>query len=143
MGENYRSAAVYEVPKVVGKHAIYELLGGNPHLLDDEDFVKEALTAAAEAAGATLLGLITHKFQPQGVTAVALLSESHLSFHSWPEYGYASIDAFTCGDHTDPEAACHSLKYAFEATHGSIRLLRREGPAFNHLQLPQLQGVAG
>ena len=94
--------------------------------------VKEALTQAAKSAGATLLGLITHKFEPQGVTGVALLSESHLSFHSWPEYGYASIDAFTCGDHTDPEAACHSLKYAFKATHGSIRLLRREGPTFNH-----------
>lgn len=134
---------MYEVPKVVGKHAIYELLGGDPTLLDDEDFVKEALTQAAESAGATLLGLITHKFEPQGVTGVALLSESHLSFHSWPEYGYASIDAFTCGDHTDPEAACHSLKYAFKATHGAIRLLRREGPTFNHPRSPQLLGVAG
>lgn len=134
---------MYEVPKVLGRHAIYELLGGDPTLLDDEDFVKEALTQAAEAAGATLLGLITHKFEPQGVTGVALLSESHLSFHSWPEYGYASIDAFTCGDHTDPEAACHSLKHAFKATHGSIRLLRREGPTFNHLRSLQLQGVAG
>ena len=134
---------MYEVPKVLGRHAIYELLGGDPTLLDDEDFVKEALTQASEATGATLLGLITHKFEPQGVTGVALLSESHLSFHSWPEYGYASIDAFTCGDHTDPEAACHSLKHAFKATHGSIRLLRREGPTFNHPQSPQLQGVAG
>lgn len=134
---------MYEIPKVVGKHAIYELLGGDPNLLDDEDFVKEALREAAEAAGATLLGLITHKFEPQGVTAVALLSESHLSFHSWPEYGYASIDAFTCGDHTNPEAACHSLKYAFKATHGSIRLLRREGPTFNHPQSHQLLDVVG
>ena len=134
---------MYEIPKVVGKHAIYELLGGDPNLLDDEDFVKEALREAAEAAGATLLGLITHKFEPQGVTAVALLSESHLSLHSWPEYGYASIDAFTCGDHTNPEAACHSLKYAFKATHGSIRLLRREGPTFNHPRSHQLLDVVG
>ena len=132
---------MYEIPKVVGKHAIYELLDGDPNLLDDEDFVKEALREAAEAAGATLLGLITHKFEPQGVTGVALLSESHLSFHSWPEYGYASIDAFTCGDHTNPEAACHSLKYAFKATHGSIRLLKREGPTFNHPRSHQLLDV--
>lgn len=134
---------MYEVPKVLGRHAIYELLGGDPTLLDDEDFVKEALTRAAEATGATLLGLITHKFEPQGVTGVALLSESHLSFHSWPEYGYASIDAFTCGDHTDPEAACHSLKYAFKATHGSIRLLRREGPTFNHPRSPRILDAVG
>lgn len=134
---------MYENPKVVGKHAIYELLGGDPNLLDDENFVKKALRDAAEAAGATLLGLITHKFEPQGVTAVALLSESHLSFHSWPEYSYASIDAFTCGDHTNPETACHSLKYAFKATHGTIRLLRREGPALNHPQSRQPLDVVG
>lgn len=119
---------MYEPSKVVGKHAIYELLGGDPNLLDDEEFVKSSLEHAAMAAGATLLGIITHKFEPQGVTAVALLSESHLSLHSWPEYGYASIDAFTCGDHTDPEAACNSLKEAFRSTHGSMRLLKRQGP---------------
>jgi S-adenosylmethionine decarboxylase len=133
---------VYEVPKVVGKHAIYELLGGDPTLLNDEDFVKEALTEAAEATGATLLGLITHKFEPQGVTGVALLSESHISFHSWPEHGYAAIDAFTCGSHTNPEAGCRSLQYAFKATHGSIRLVKREG-TFNHPQPLQSLGVAG
>ena len=116
------------MPKTMGKHAIYELLGGDPTLLDDEEGVKIALTEAAAVAGATLLGMITHKFEPQGVTGVVLLSESHISFHSWPEYGYASIDVFTCGDQTDPEAACHSLQRAFKATHGSIHLITREGP---------------
>lgn len=119
---------------MVGRHALYDLHGGNPNLLNDEEFIKKSLTEAALAAGATLLGLITHRFEPQGVTAVALLSESHLSFHSWPEYGYASIDAFTCGDHTDPEAACHALKSAFESTHGSMRLLKRDA-SFEHPQL--------
>jgi S-adenosylmethionine decarboxylase len=131
---------LYKVPQVVGRHAIYELFGGNPTLLDDEDFVKTSLTEAAAATGATLLGLITHKFEPQGVTGVALLSESHISFHSWPEYGYASIDSYTCGEHTDPEAACHSLKAAFKSTHGSMRLLKRDA-AFNHPQPHQLQDV--
>lgn len=111
---------------MVGRHALYELHGGNPNLLNDEEFIKKSLAEAADAAGATLLGLITHKFEPQGVTAVALLSESHLSFHSWPEHCFASIDAFTCGDHTDPEAACRHLKAAFESTHGSMRLLKRD-----------------
>ena len=131
---------MYKVPQVVGRHAIYELFGGNPTLLDDEDFVKTSLTEAAAATGATFLGLITHKFEPQGVTGVALLSESHISFHSWPEYGYASIDSYTCGEHTDPEAACHSLKAAFKSTHGSMRLLKRDA-AFNHPQPHQLQDV--
>lgn len=131
---------MYEVPQVVGRHAIYELFGGNPALLDDEDFVKKALIDAAEAAGATLLNLVTHKFEPQGVTAIALLAESHISLHSWPQYGYASIDAYTCGSHTDPEVACHSLKYAFESTHGSMRLLKRDA-SFSHPQPHPIQDV--
>lgn len=125
--------AVHDFPQVIGKHALFELHGGNPNLLNDEDFVKSALTEAAEVAGATLLSLVSHKFSPQGVTAVALLSESHLSLHSWPEFGFASIDCYTCGSHTDPEAACKSLKDAFEATYSSIRLLRREGPTLSGL----------
>ncbi len=142
MGENYRCGLVYEVPQVVGRHAIYELFGGNPTLLDNEEFVKKALTGAAESAGATLLSLVTHKFEPQGVTAIALLAESHISLHSWPQYGYASIDAYTCGEHTDPEAACHSLKYAFESTHGSLRLLKRDA-SFAHPQSPSISPVSG
>jgi S-adenosylmethionine decarboxylase len=124
---------VYEVPKVVGKHAIYELLGANPNLLNNEEFVKTALTEAASTAGATLLSLVSYRFEPQGVTAIALLSESHISIHTWPEHGYAAIDCFTCGEHTDPESACHSMKYSFESTHGSMRLLKR-GTAFDHPQ---------
>jgi S-adenosylmethionine decarboxylase len=126
---------VYEVPGVVGRHCIYELQGGDPHLLDNEAFIKEAITQAADASGATLLGMVSHKFEPQGVTAVALLSESHLSIHTWPEHGYAAIDAFTCGDHTNPEAACCSLRESLKATSGSMRLLSRKGHTVSRLQL--------
>ena len=133
MHKKLLDTAVHDFPQVIGKHALFELHGGNPNLLNDEDFVKSALTEAAEVAGATLLSLVSHKFSPQGVTAVALLSESHISLHSWPEFGFASIDCYTCGSHTDPEAACKSLKDAFEATYSSIRLLRREGPTLSGL----------
>ena len=96
------------------------------------------MTKAAEAANATLLSISSKKFDPQGVTAVVLLSESHLSIHTWPEYGYAAIDAFTCGDRTDPEKACDFLLKTFKATHGSIQILKRVCPS---LSLLQLQGV--
>lgn len=134
----FGAAEVYEVPGVVGRHCIYELQGGDPNLLNDEAFIKEAMTQAADASGATLLGMVSHKFEPQGVTAVVLLSESHLSIHTWPEHGYAAIDAFTCGDHTNPEEACRSLRKALKGTTGSMKLLSREGYRFNH---PQLQGA--
>lgn len=116
---------------VVGRHCIYELQDGNPSLLDNEEFIKDSLRCAAEAANATLLGIVSHKFEPQGVTAVALLSESHISFHSWPEHSYAAIDCFSCGDHTDPEAACRSLQQALEAKSGSIQILTRKNAALS------------
>jgi S-adenosylmethionine decarboxylase len=126
---------VHEVSGVVGRHCIYELQGGDQHLLDNEDFIKDAMKQAAEASGATLLGIVSHKFEPQGVTAVALLSESHISIHSWPEHGYAAVDAFTCGEHTNPEAACRSLRESLKATSGSMKLLYRQGDTINRRQL--------
>ena len=82
---------------MVGKHCILELYDCDPSRLDDEAFIRTTITSAAKGAGATLLNLITHQFQPQGVTGLALLAESHISIHTWPESGYAAIDVFTCG----------------------------------------------
>jgi len=129
---------VYAAPSVVGRHCIYDLQGGDPHLLNDEDFIKSALTEAAAVANATLLEVSSRKFEPQGVTALALLAESHISIHTWPEFGYAAIDAFTCGDKTVPKAACDSLRIALKSTHGSMQLLTRQCPS---LSLLRLQGV--
>ena len=95
--------------ELVGKHCILALYDCDPARLDDEAFLRTAITTAAKRAGATLLNLITHQFQPQGVTGLALLAESHISIHTWPESGYAAIDVFTCGDHTMPERACEVL----------------------------------
>ena len=90
---------------MVGKHCILELYDCDPARLDDEAFLRTTITTAAKRAGATLLNLITHSFEPQGVTGLALLAESHISIHTWPESGYAAVDVFTCGDHTMPEHA--------------------------------------
>ncbi|MFM9089520.1 MAG: adenosylmethionine decarboxylase, partial [Cyanobium sp.] len=95
--------------ETVGKHCILELYNCESSKLDDEAFLRDTITSAAKRAGATLLHLITHRFDPQGVTGLALLAESHISIHTWPEYGYAAVDVFTCGDHTMPERACHVL----------------------------------
>ena len=113
---------------MVGKHCILELYDCDSSKLDDEVFLRSAITQAAERAGATLLNLITHQFQPQGVTGLALLAESHISIHTWPEAGYAAVDVFTCGDHTMPEKACAVLSEELGSGHQSLRSFRRRTP---------------
>ena len=114
---------------MVGKHCILELYNCDPAKLDDEAFLRTAITNAAKRAGATLLNLITHRFDPQGVTGLALLAESHISIHTWPESGYAAVDVFTCGDHTMPERACIVLSEELAAAHYKLKSFRRETPA--------------
>ena len=112
----------------VGAHYVLEMYGCPPHLLDDLDFVKGAVRDAAEEARTTLLQDVAHKFHPQGVTALALLAESHLSIHTWPELGYVAADAFTCGDRADPRKACESFVTAFRPKSYSMRKIDRSAP---------------
>ncbi len=114
---------------MVGKHCILELYDCDPSKLDNEIFLRNAITTAAKRAGATLLNLITHRFDPQGVTGLALLAESHISIHTWPENGYAAVDVFTCGDHTMPDKACEVLCEALDAGRHAMRSFLRETPA--------------
>ncbi len=112
----------------VGKHLILELYECDQWKLNDEAFVRTTITISARLAGATLLNLITHKFEPQGVTGLALLAESHISIHTWPEIGYAAIDVFTCGNHTMPEEACMQLNKEFSAKKFTCKHIQREVP---------------
>ena len=117
------------VSDTVGKHCILELYNCDSAKLDDEAFLRTAITSAAKRAGATLLNLITHRFEPQGVTGLALLAESHISIHTWPESGYAAVDVFTCGDHTMPEMACQVLAEELSAGNHKLTSFRRETPS--------------
>lgn len=110
------------------KHCVAELFNANSEKLNDEAFVREALIDAAEAANATLLNISTHAFFPQGVTGFALLAESHISIHTWPEYNFASVDAFTCGKVTKPDAACNYLANVFESKGYTLNTIERFTP---------------
>jgi S-adenosylmethionine decarboxylase len=99
----------------VGTHLICELWNCDRKALDDPGLIDRAIKAAIEESGATLIGIQSHQFAPQGVTAVALLKESHLSIHTWPETGYAAVDIFTCGDHTMPQKAALVMKKSLGA----------------------------
>ena len=112
----------------IGRHCILELYKCDHAKLNDEAFIRTTITSSAKIAGATLINLVTHSFKPQGVTGLALLAESHISIHTWPEIGYAAIDVFTCGDHTMPEKACKWLSKDFSAKHVSFKNITREIP---------------
>jgi S-adenosylmethionine decarboxylase len=109
----------------LGQHVIIELWGCDSGVINDAGLVKTAMLDAVKAANATLLDLNVHMFSPHGVTGVAVLSESHLSVHSWPEYGYVAADVFTCGETTNPRAAAKELKKHFGCTHCEVRELER------------------
>ena len=93
----------------LGKHLLLELKDCNKEVLDDSGFLRETLLAAASEAGATVLGESFHQFHPQGVSGVVVITESHLFIHTWPEYGYAAADIFTCGNSVQPEKAAEIL----------------------------------
>jgi len=97
------------------KHILFTLKGCDTFLLNDELIVKNLITNAAEICSSKLLAINSHKFEPQGVTCLAMLAESHISIHTWPEKGMAVCDVFTCGAHTEPEKAVEYMRLALEA----------------------------
>ena len=86
------------------------------------------LNRAAKLANATVLNLISNKFEPQGVTAIALLAESHISIHTWPESNYSAVDIFTCGQNMMPEQASQYLIKSLIAKEHSLRVIKRNPP---------------
>ncbi len=87
----------------LGRHLIAEFWTEHPHLLDDLTYLRDAVEEACRAGNLTVIDVLAHKFAPHGATLVALLMESHISIHTWPEHGYAAVDVFACAG--DPERA--------------------------------------
>jgi S-adenosylmethionine decarboxylase len=93
-------------------------------LLDDERYLVELLENAAEASGATVLETISKKFAPQGVTVVSLLSESHISIHTWPEEGRAAVDVYTCGN-SNPKIGCDIIIHQLYSQSHTLSYIER------------------
>jgi len=109
------------------QHLLIELHGCDRAALDDLERVESLLRGAATAAGATVVEAVFHRFNPQGVTGVVVLEESHFSVHTWPEAGYAAADFFTCGD-CEPERAVALLEAGFEAREVEVMRVDRGLP---------------
>jgi S-adenosylmethionine decarboxylase len=104
---------------------LVELHGCHPESLKKVDVVKDILVGAARACGATIVDVAFHEFNPFGVSGVVVIAESHLSIHTWPEYRYAAVDIFTCGDVIKPEDAALYIAARFRCKSPSIVEMRR------------------
>ena len=94
-------------------------------MLNDERRIEGALTGAARIAGAHVVDTRFHKFNPHGVSGIVVISESHITIHTWPEYGYAALDVFTCGEGFDKNAAIDCIKSHFEPDHVGVMEMQR------------------
>ncbi len=108
-----------------GRHLLVEMWDCNREILANAEKITQIMCDAANDAGATVIKSIHHEFDPPGITAVAILSESHISVHTWPIEGYVAVDIFTCGTVADPQLAIKRLLNDFEPKeHTSIEIKR-------------------
>ena len=105
----------------LGHQLMVEYYGCAPDLLNDQEYVRERMLEAARATGAVVVGDLFHLFQPHGVSGVVVIAESHLAIHTWPEYGYAAVDLFTCGDEIDPFAGFELLRRELQASRFEVQ----------------------
>ena len=117
----------------LGNHILVEFTGCVPEIMNDVAAIERDMVEAAKEAGATVINSTFHHFSPYGVSGVVVIQESHLAIHTWPEYGYAAVDLFTCGDQVDAWVSFDLLKDRFQAKNysalemkrGAINLLKR------------------
>ncbi|HTZ18925.1 MAG TPA: adenosylmethionine decarboxylase [Dissulfurispiraceae bacterium] len=120
----------------LGTHLLVELRDCNPEILKDLNKVKGALVSAAKEAKATIIDVSFHEFNPFGISGMVVIAESHLSIHTWPEYSYAAVDIFTCGDIIKPEVAAQYLISRFESKTPSVVEMKRGILSFDNERLP-------
>jgi len=109
----------------LGRHLLAEFYDCNSNILNNVQLVEEAMTDAAIACGATVVQKNFHHFSPFGVSGAVIIMESHLAIHTWPEYGYAAVDLFTCGASCDPKVAYEFLIEALGAGSAFYSELKR------------------
>jgi S-adenosylmethionine decarboxylase proenzyme len=115
--------------KILGRHLVAELSGCNRKTLDNLPLLEELLNESVRRSGATIVKSVFHRYNPQGVSGVVVIAESHISIHTWPEYGYAAVDFFTCGDTVDPYRAFEYLKDALDSNNAHLSELKRGMPS--------------
>jgi len=111
--------------EALGRQILVEFYDCDTDKINDVEFIESSILAATRASKATIISHNFHKFSPHGVSGVVVIAESHVSIHSWPEYNYAAVDIFTCGDTIDPWVIQEHLKEAFQSKNISSMEMKR------------------
>jgi S-adenosylmethionine decarboxylase len=109
----------------LGHQIVAEFYGCDKALLNDVAYIRDHMLEAAVKSGATIVTETFHHFSPHGVSGAVIIAESHLAIHTWPEYGYAAVDLFTCGDSVSAEVGFNHLRVALGAGHVSTMEVHR------------------
>jgi S-adenosylmethionine decarboxylase proenzyme len=132
-------------PSHLGQHVLAEFYDCHANVLNNPVMIETLMKEAAEACGATIVQSCFHRFNPYGVSGVVVISESHLAIHTWPEYGYASVDLYTCGDACDPNVAFEYIRQKLASAHATATELKRGRMDWQNKRLehvaPQLIGT--
>ncbi|AYD40302.1 S-adenosylmethionine decarboxylase proenzyme [Clostridium fermenticellae] len=109
----------------LGRHILAEIYGCSSEILNNKEFIEKLMVDSALKAGAEVREVAFHKFSPQGVSGVVIISESHLTIHTWPELGYAAVDVFTCGNRINPWNACNYMTEKLNAKNMTATEVKR------------------
>ncbi|MCX6829551.1 MAG: adenosylmethionine decarboxylase [candidate division Zixibacteria bacterium] len=115
--------------KILGRHLLAELAECESDALNNRPELERIMLEAARRSGATVVDSVFHHYNPQGLSGIVVIAESHISIHTWPEYGYAAVDCFTCGSSVDPWKALEYLKEALGCRAPQIRDFSRGIPS--------------
>ena len=108
-----------------GVHVLLDLENCDQKILDDMNIIKQTLIIAAQKSGAHIMGETFHKFTPVGVTGIVSIAESHISIHTWPEFKYAAVDIFSCGEDFDLESCVKVISHNLKCKHITRKTIKR------------------
>lgn len=111
--------------KSLGRHLLVEFYNCEPKILMDIGAIEDILVGAAKYARAHIVDVVFHTFNPHGISGVVVVQESHLAIHTWPEYGFASVDIYTCGQTVNPWKAYHYLLKHLKAKNSTAMEMKR------------------
>lgn len=111
--------------ETLGRHVLLDLFDCNAEAVNNLETARSILVEAARRAQATIVDVVFHEFNPVGVSGIVMIAESHLSIHTWPEYGYAAVDIFSCGENMQVEVAAAYIVEQFKPGRTSVIEVKR------------------